>query len=491
MAVFQSHTQNVAGGFFFELTQYLSERLVDSLDTGGNQVRETLRRWSQLHGLPPDAPRDIAWSMPVPFCILISMGQWRSSAIPLCKGNASNGLGYGLARPLVGQALADGAAAVGVADGEAEAGDMEVSERGIQHLADHLRAGLRHADTPSLRTCIGWVQSRRDSIFLTRVRCDERAHMMETLIMAVLASSNMRSADGLKDTIERRIRLVIQDAELLAHYLQLLLSTRIVPSPSSVIRHRLTLQIGFQRWQADIRADLLTKPGGCVSWRTVDSSPQGGWDWVFHGGREVAVADLARAYELSLELNEVAVTDPERGRQAHSDLAVMMKDFQGAPAAVGSGKAGAMRKLQAVSHSQRLGSPSWPATAELLSSSMTWTGDLGTESYFCRTRVKLTELFGDWTQALGEGGGGGGGEAGFSEFDYHVDQDTNDNDDGFEFHPEDRDELDHGVNDALDDTVWFDLTKCILIAGLLHIIHKATDGLELSLSRYSQWLYQV
>ena len=35
----------------------------------------------------------------------------------------------------------------------------------------------------------------------------------------------------------------------------------------------------------------------------------------------------------------------------------------------------------------------------------------------------------------------------------------------------------HGVNDALDDKVWVDLTKGIFIAGLLHIIHKATDGL--------------
>ena len=396
--------------FFFELTQYLFERLSYSLDTGGNQVRETLRRWSQLHGLPPDAPRDIAWSMPVPFCILISMGRWRSSAIPLCKGNASNGLGYGLARPLVGQALADEAAGVGLADGEAEAGDghMEFSERGFQKLADHLRACRRHLDTPSLRTCISWVQSRRDSIFLTRVRCDKGVHMMESLTMAVLASSNMRSVDSLKDMVEHCLRLVIHDEDLLAHCLQLLLSTRIIPSASSVIRHRLTLQIGFQRWRAEIRADLFTKRGGCVSWRTVDSSPQGCWDWVFHGGREVAVADLARAYELALELNEVAVTDPERGRQAHSDLAMMMRDFQGAPAAVGSGKAGALRKLQAVSHSQRLGSPSWPATAELVSSSMTWIGDLGTESYFCRTRIKLTELFGDWTWQRDEGGGGWG-----------------------------------------------------------------------------------
>ena len=44
---------------------------------------------------------------------------------------------------------------------------------------------------------------------------------------------------------------------------------------------------------------------------------------------------------------------------------------------------------------------------------------------------------------------------------------------------------------ALDDKLWFDLTKGSFIAGLLHIIHKATDGLELSLSHYSQWLYQV
>ena len=76
-----------------------------------------------------------------------------------------------------------------------------------------------------------------------------------------------------------------------------------------------------------------------------------------------------------------------------------------------------------------------------------------------------------------------------------MDQDTNDNDDGFEFHPEDRDELvvrsDDGVDDALGDTVWLNLTKSVSIVGLLHIIHNATDGLELSLSHYSQWLHQV
>ena len=70
----------------------------------------------------------------------------------------------------------------------------------------------------------------------------------------------------------------------------------------------------------------------------------------------------------------------------------------GVAAAVGSAKASVLRKVQALSHSQRLTAQGWVQTARLLNSTVSWTGDLGTESGFWRFVAPLTAVHGEWVK---------------------------------------------------------------------------------------------
>ena len=197
--------------------------------------------------------------------------------------------------------------------------------------------------------------------------------------------------------MEYSIKAVVRDPSLQQHLLQQLRSpsTHLVPSPSMVIVHRLTLTLGFYAWQAELMEALLLRPGGTVSWRTVDSSPKGGYDWVLHGHRTIALADIADALESAHVL--CASEAPEATQREHArKLEQWLQLTQGAPVGVGSGEGSARRKIHAVVHSQRLQSQSWPSAVALMNRTCTWTGDCGTEANFWRFRSSLKELFGTW-----------------------------------------------------------------------------------------------
>jgi hypothetical protein len=53
-------------------------------------------------------------------------------------------------------------------------------------------------------------------------------------------------------------------------------------------------------------------------------------------------------------------------------------------------------------HSQRITSKSWTSAVELLRSSFTWTGDLGTESFISTCHINIKHLFGEWIQQADE-----------------------------------------------------------------------------------------
>ena len=68
----------------------------------------------------------------------------------------------------------------------------------------------------------------------------------------------------------------------------------------------------------------------------------------------------------------------------------------GVPTAVGSGRAGLLRKLHALIHSARLVSPSWAAAVRLLNSTFSFCRDLGVESGLTTVRIHLRDLMGQW-----------------------------------------------------------------------------------------------
>ena len=72
---------------------------------------------------------------------------------------------------------------------------------------------------------------------------------------------------------------------------------------------------------------------------------------------------------------------------------------QGTPAAVGSGRAGLVHKVHAIAHSTRLAAPDWKTTCDMLNGTLTWTADLGVESWLNGFKGNVRTLFGDWARA--------------------------------------------------------------------------------------------
>ena len=92
---------------------------------------------------------------------------------------------------------------------------------------------------------------------------------------------------------------------------------RAVPSSSTLYRHRLSLHIGFCQWIASVHHELLNDAEGIIRWSTVDSSPQGGWDWLLSGSAVLQVVDSSMCFHWAQELIAIAAAgdDDQIGEQ--------------------------------------------------------------------------------------------------------------------------------------------------------------------------------
>eukprot|EP00969_Alexandrium_andersonii_P058905 2595714-Alexandrium_andersonii.AAC.1 len=147
-----------------------------------------------------------------------------------------------------------------------------------------------------------------------------------------------------------------------------------------------------------------------------DSSPQGSFDWMMRTsvtvGQSGAVLLFRRAMEL---LRDPAGPGEVEAAQA---LASGLQVRCAPPCGIGSGRASAWHKLHAVLHSFRLESPSWQVVAEHVNGIVSWTTDLGVESYFPGLpRVSLRKLF-PWIDRLGESEVFPGAPVEAAEFDF-------------------------------------------------------------------------
>ena len=228
------------------------------------------------------------------------------------------------------------------------------------------------------------------------------------------------------------------------------------------------------------------------------------------------------------------------GQEALEWLRIAFEWEPGVAAAIGSAKASLIRKVQALCHSQRLTTMSWEHVARLMNSTVSWTGDLGTESGMWRFSNHLANVFGPWIAD----------KRGFhardlDQHDFHCDFDFNvsrsapeliserqpDGDDKddmdepmFEFksgasggcgdvEAEPRDiptpEIMTPVESDVDesaasapaawaqhsgdfelpmDPLMLDMRNSIFIPGVLHVIHNMTEKLSESLDHYDRYL---
>lgn len=267
----------------------------------------------------------------------------------------------------------------------------------------------------------------------------------------------LKSSTTLKNAIRLSLKSWVHD-EALAEYLdqELVATAHAVPSRTVLYRHRLMLSIGFCRFLQDKNAELLAMDGGVVRWSTCDGSPVAGWDWLLYGHVTLPVVVLletfkdASAYVTGVRTWRTLQASLQQGEGREADLEELSSDLEelrrslapklklqlNMPTGVGSGRADIRYKTHAAVHSERLTAPSWRGACELLSSTFTNTGDLGTESHFQSVRVELSTLFGEWTNKAADDFDLDGADEAEFEFEPEVGDEAADNGadgDGFDF----------------------------------------------------------
>ena len=129
---------------------------------------------------------------------------------------------------------------------------------------------------------------------------------------------------------------------------------------------------------------------------------------------------------------------------------------QGMPAAVGSGRASVLHKLRALCHSCRLQCSSWSHLAYAVNSTFSFVGDLGVESLLTKVRCRVDDLFGPWAvdppETLGED----------AQLDLHA--------------------------IAEPSAPVINLNRAVFVAGVLHIVHQATEELGNVLVYWKTWI---
>jgi hypothetical protein len=136
----------------------------------------------------------------------------------------------------------------------------------------------------------------------------------------------------------------------------------------------------------------------------------------------------------------------------------------------------------------------------MVNSTLTFTGDLGTESKICQCKGPLTNLFGGWV-AVHDHAAAADVLDHDAEFDIGPEPGGQDADDGDGFniveegHRDDDEDDDvgggHDHVGVADGGAYIDLTRSIYVPGLLHIVHNCVKDLSLPLVMWDDFVKQL
>ena len=196
---------------------------------------------------------------------------------------------------------------------------------------------------------------------------------------ALLMAGYLKDCRELKEALRAALPLIVQDADVCKPMQGLLGEQHTVPSSATLYRRRLSFQAGFCRWPSDRNAEMM-HGRGCCRWGTMDSSPQGAFDWLLSGSACVRNDDLPAALVEANRLIELRQEDSEDARDQQQRLVASLGPklmlLPGTPTGIGSGKAGLRCQMHAYIHSQRLAHARWPVAIRAISETFTFTGDL-------------------------------------------------------------------------------------------------------------------
>ena len=117
-----------------------------------------------------------------------------------------------------------------------------------------------------------------------------RAFDMAFLMKCLVSGGFLRKSGDFRQSLEHSLAVAAHDGKL-KDFLKDQLQTLRTPSSTTMYRHRLTLHQGYRRWLGQVHKAYLTSPGGMFRWGTLDSSPQGAWDWLLSGATIMKASD--------------------------------------------------------------------------------------------------------------------------------------------------------------------------------------------------------
>ena len=184
--------------------------------------------------------------------------------------------------------------------------------------ADLLRmawSGQLPRDEESLAKVIAAVDmlaGMREHIRKMELECWTRKHYnISFLVDAVALSGLLKRSTEMHDALVMALRLVAREPRTFQAYMQVLNSKRSLPSPTTIIRHRLSVLMAGCRVQ-QLHLEALLSDTGITQWGTLDASPKGGHEWQMLGFSKVANKDLESAYLASmlLEIHSRQIQEP-------------------------------------------------------------------------------------------------------------------------------------------------------------------------------------
>ena len=145
---------------------------------------------------------------------------------------------------------------------------------------------------------------------------------------------------SMKASLQSAVRLISPNqsfAQHLFHHLEE--AGSLVPSKSTMYRHRLTLTLS---WYLRLQRQLASEDCSCTSFM-VDSSPQGGVDLLQHICMVLSERELLRAWELAQDLfNKPKASEAEEWMKSLSDILMWQR---GPAVGIGSGKGRAISQV--------------------------------------------------------------------------------------------------------------------------------------------------
>ena len=264
-----------------------------------------------------------------------------------------------------------------------------------------LQGAARPEDTQEAATMAAVLQCAADTqqppdLLTTRPQQKGgQGYPVKQLVQGLLLTSHLRNSTHLQAVITRSVQMVCPSNLASEIVDQIKLGTLPVPSAATLSRHQQTLLAGLLLHQR--KTDVAIASPESIRYLLVDSSPQGGREWLLVAASTIPAAELLRGYEAAEMIRNPAdmPDDLEEVTRCMDFLNHLLKFRPLLPVGLGSGRASCVRKIHAMTWAMLLACGGcWYATATALSNTTGFTTDHGTERLLAVfPRCPMSRLF--------------------------------------------------------------------------------------------------